>query len=234
MQNKINMKKIIFLFILVCLFSHVALLAKEKLSGVYYNKSGMCIKIENGVFYFIVPQAPPVLYNNDTLLQSTIKRVDDHFIELNSSVPAYVVGHKGLSITQFYDPKVQDSIKVSFSIPYQRSDLRIEVYTETFKTYRLTYSKNNKELNIPSDAKSIQFHISPEYLLQHSFEGLFYGVVGFDSNEAYQIDGDTNSIKIEIPGVDDSFFERYYAKGEYARIEGDSIIWKGDTFVKRD
>jgi len=40
---------------------------------------------------------------------------------------------------------VKDSIKVFFSIPYQRSDLDISVSSNTFKTFGLNYF-NNKEL----------------------------------------------------------------------------------------
>ena len=37
----------------------------------------------------------------------------------------------------------------------------------------------------------------------------------------------------EIPALDDSFFERYFVEGEYAKVSGNTITWKGMVFRKR-
>lgn len=66
----------------------------------------------------------------------TFMWVDANFIELNST-PPNVFGLKGLKVVQFSDSTINDSIKVSFLIPYQRGNLKINVHTNTFKTFDL-------------------------------------------------------------------------------------------------
>lgn len=41
------------------------------------------------------------------------------------------------------------------------------------------------------------------------------------------------AIEISIPPLTNSFFEKYYVKGEYARIVCDTIIWKGRKFKRK-
>ena len=85
---------------------------------------------------------------------------------------------------------------------------------------------------IPNNVESISFYISPEQLNAHTFDGLFYGAVGFSSFQEYKIENNKNHISIEIPAIDGSFFERYFIKGDYARIKKGAIKWKGETFQK--
>ena len=151
-------------------------------------------------------------------------------IELNST-PPNVFGLKGLKVVQFSDSTINDSIKVSFLIPYQRGNLKINVHTNTFKTFDLIYSKSSRELMLPNNVKSITFYIVPEHIIPHTSDGLFYGIVGFDPFQEYQIEKNINHISIEIPAIDDSFFEKYYVKGDYAKISKDTITWKGEVFI---
>lgn len=84
------------------------------------------------------------------------------------------------------DSTINDSIKVSFLIPYQRGNLKINVHTNTFKTFDLIYSKSSRELMLPNNVKSITFYIVPEHIIPHTSDGLFYGIVGFDPFQEYQ------------------------------------------------
>lgn len=224
------MKKITMFLLFISLNSYV--LGQERsISGVYYSRSGMYIKVKGDNFYLIVPQSHLPIWSNDTLAKCTFKWIDRNFIELNSTLPD-IIAFKELNVVQSSDSTVSDSIKVSFSIPYQRWKLKITVHTDTFKDFNLTYTKNNRTLMLPDNTKTIAFSIVPEHIIPHTPDGLFYGIVEFDSFQEFQIEKNANHIVIEIPSIDDSFFERYYIKGEYARVSKNSITWKGEVFVK--
>lgn len=224
------MKRLKLIFIsVVCVSS---LFAQKDISGSYLNAATMEIKIKDNRFYFIIPQNHCPIYANDTLAECTIKWIDNQFIELNST-PSYIIAQKGLKIVQSLDSTVRDSIKISFSIPYQRHNLDVSVFTNAFKTFDLNYSKNNRELMLPVNTKTITFSISPGvYLTTHSVDGAYYGALYYSSIE-YTIEKNVNHIEIEIPAIDDSFFEKYYVKGDYAKVSKDTITWKGEDFVKK-
>lgn len=182
-----NMKKIMLISFCISWFS--LLFAQNNISGIYLNEASMEIKIEDNMFYFIVSQSHSPIYANDTLAKCTFEWVDANFIELNSILPdisTYVV--------QSSDTTINDSIKVSFLIPYQRSKLKIEVHTNIYSTYYLVYSNNNKELMLPNNVESISFFIVPEQIIPHTYDGLFYGIVGYDSFQDYKIEKYNNHI----------------------------------------
>jgi len=220
-------KNVILLFSFFYSFSF----GQKDLSGVYYGSSGGKIEIKGNEFYFIVPSYCVSVYSNDTLAKCTLKLVDFNLIELNS-VPAYVIAHQGLKVEKFYDSTIKDSIKISFSIPYNWHNLEILVFTDTNKTFRLNYSSNNKELFLPRNTRTIDFSISPVMYTPHSPDGLYFGVLYYPSVE-YTIENKYNHISIDIPSIDNAFFERYYIKGEYAKVSNDTIIWKGKIFIKQ-
>ncbi|MDH6344329.1 hypothetical protein M2480_003239 [Parabacteroides sp. PFB2-12] len=225
------MKKIVILFLLpalACLFPFT----QTESSKTYLNKYGAKIEFKNDEFYYIESHSFSPVWYNDTLAVCTVKKLDGQFVELNS-IPPDVIAQRGLSVIQGFDCMAEDSIKISFSIPYNNDNLNITVFSNTLKTFDLTYSKSDKELMLPNDFKTIAFTISPERsVVSHSIDGRFYGVLYYSSIE-YTIEENTNHIEISIPAMDDSFFERYYVKGEYARVVNDSIFWRGDVFVKK-
>ena len=223
------MKSHIFLFLCLC-FSLSVFGQKRDLSGIYHTKSGKCIKVDGDKLYLIIQQSHSPVWYNDTLAKCTFKWVDSNFIELNSMSPN-IIAYEGLKVIQTLASTIKDSIKVSFSIPHQ-SNLKISVYTNTFKTFDLIYSKNSRELMLPSNIKTISFAIKPEHTISHTSDGLFYGIVGFDSMQEYQIEKEVNHISIELPAINDSFFEMYYVKDEYAKVSRNKIEWKGEVFIK--
>lgn len=196
------------------------------------NQSGMCIEIKGNQFKFFIPESEHPTYINDTLAACTMNKISADLIEINS-VPAYVAGLKGFRVVQYVDSNKTDSVKVTFSIPYTRSNLDVSVFSERFRL-TLSYCKNRKFLFIPKNCKEISILVSPgNNIIPHSFDGSYYGVLFFSYYE-YSIKDHCDSISVEIPAIDDSFFEKYYIKGEYARIVNETIIWKGDKFVRKE
>lgn len=224
------MKTRVLLYLYIC-FSLYAFGQKKDISGTYFSKSGTKIEIIGNELNYIIPQIHSPVWSNDTLAKCTFKWIDVDFIELNSTSPN-ILALKGLKVAQFSDSTINDSIKVSFLIPYQRSNLKISVYTNTFKTFDFIYSKSSSELMLPNNIESITFYIVPEHMIPHTSDGLFYGIIGFDSFQEYKIKKNINHISIEIPAIDDSFFEKYYVKGDYIKISKDIITWKGEVFMK--
>lgn len=222
------MKKIIILlFNLVSIYSF----GQQDLSGVYFSESGTKIEINKNKFIYTEHYTHLPIWYNDTLAECTIKRIDANFIELNSTSPHQIV-YQRLKVLQFSDSTVNDSIKVSFSIPYQRNNLEISVFTNTFKIFDLNYSQNRRELMLPKDVKVITFTVSPgQYFTPHGVDGTFFGILYYSSIE-YTIEKGINHIEIKIPAIDDSFFEKYYVKGDYARVTNNSITWKGKVYKK--
>ncbi len=224
------MKKIIIGLLLYILFFQSSL-GQKKIAGVYLSKSGTKIEIKGNEFVYIEPHIENPVWYNDTLLRCSFRLVDDGLIELNSIAPHLIV-QRSLKVIQSLDPTVKDSIRVSFKIPYQRHNLDICIFTNDIKTVDLSYSKNNRIVVLPGNTKKIGFSISPGiYLTPHSVDGLYYGILYYSSID-YSVETHTNRIDIEIPAIDDSFFEKYYLKGDYARIVNKSIIWKGEVYRK--
>jgi len=203
----------------------------QDLSGTYYSEFGTKIEITGHELTYIEPHFSTSVRSNDTLAKCTFERIDADFIKINSTSPD-IIALKGLNVTQHSDSTVIDSIKLSFSIPYQRWNLKIQIHTDTFKTFDFVYSQGSRDVMLPNNVRSITFYIAPEHIIPHTADGLFYGVIGFDPLQEFEIKENTNRVLIEIPALDDSFFERYYIKDEFARISNDSIIWKGEVFVK--
>lgn len=188
------MKTRVLLYLYIC-FSLYAFGQKKDISGTYFSKSGTKIEIIGNELNYIIPQIHSPVWSNDTLAKCTFKWIDVDFIELNSTSPN-ILALKGLKVAQFSDSTINDSIKVSFLIPYQRSNLKISVYTNTFKTFDFIYSKSSSELMLPNNIESITFYIVPEHMIPHTSDGLFYGIIGFDSFQEYKIN---SSLKIRQP-----------------------------------
>ena len=228
-------------FLLVfCAFGHKKDIHKKDIqikdiSGTYYNESGFRIEIFGNEFNCIVTHPHARFWSIDTLAKCTFKWIDDSFIELNTPLPD-IVGNEGLKVVQSADSSSSlDSIKLSFLIPNQW-DLKITVSTNTLQNFDFIYSKINRELSLPNNIESFSFHIAPTRLIAHLIAhsiNCFYGAVGFDSLREYQIEKNTNHISIEIPALDDAFFDRWFIKGEYAKVTKNTITWKGEVFRKK-
>jgi len=233
------MKKII---IFLLLFSSVSLLASKQrqegtdISGVYHHPSGAFIKIENNRFYFIVPQTGTPVWYSDTLAICTFEWVGNNFIELNST-PPHIIAQEGFNITQTLDTTIpKDSIKISFIIPFRRGGLDIEIWTNRFDVFNLDYTKSNTGLMLPnhSPIRTIMFAISPQqHVSSFGSCGQFHGILSFAPMESFVIERNINHISIEIPAINGSFFERYFVRGQYAKVSRNTITWKGEVFTKR-
>lgn len=230
-EDNMVMKRQIMLALCLLLSIFISAHENENISGTYTNAAGMEIKIQDSTFIYIIPQNHLPVYANDTLAKCIYNRINDQFIEINS-IENYSSILRSMRIIQSKRNNSNDSITIKFVIPYIKSNLEIEVFTNCCKSYKLDYSQEKQEISIPRTSSGISFSICPEYLVELNFEGQYAGRIRFNSIE-YTIDNNNNYTEIKIPAIKDSFFDSFYMKGEYVRILQDSLTWKGDTFLKK-
>ena len=232
------MKKGLYIFFLIIAFygcksyNYQYYNKKKDLVGIYLNESGMdIIKIKKDSFLYIRPQQNhfPVYYS-DTLALCHFKRVGNELIELNTLSPDERV-KLSMQVQQEKDIALGLGKHLAFNIPIQQN-LKISILTDNFKRYNLAYSESQNNIVLPQNTKEISILIEPTELKSHADGGFFFSAVHC-SLPIIKIENDANLIKVLLPAMDDMFFERFYIKGEYARICGDTIIWKGESFIKQ-
>lgn len=223
--------KTIILLLLLCICSDVH--SQINISGKFCDDYGIHLNIEKNTFKLIIPNAARSGIYSEVIAEGKISRINKSFIELNSTVEPHEKVLKSLKIDQRHNDSIA-SLKVEFIIPYTRGDLAITVYTDKLNSYDLCYSTDQRYIYIPRNVKRIAIHIKTVDLITHEVDGLHYGLVDFDFLQEFTIEENTNEIVFNIPAIDNSFFETYYVKGEYAKITKDTITWKGNRYVRCD
>lgn len=223
---------------LICLLLcwSVNLLAQAQgkdISGEYIHKKyGTKIEIDGHNFRLIEPHVYPAVWHNDTLAKCTFKWADKHFIEINSKSPV-TTALSEMSITESADSSLNDSIAIKFNIPHQGM-LLIDVSDNNFKNHRFKYSLNKQTaIKLPKGIKKFGFSVGPEEIHPHTPDGSFWGVTCFCPILDFDIEKGTNLIEINLPTINDSFFEQYYVVDEYVRVENNKLYWKGEVYIKR-
>ena len=204
---------------------------KKPVSGIYKDMFGQKIHIVGDTFKFIGK------VNNVTssdvfrqFAECDITWIGDNLMELNSPDPISIA-LKSMKITQStINHSTNDSIKIAFDIPYKYNRLKISLGTDIFKTFVFYFSEENKEIMLPNSIKKIGFTIQPEEI--RSVDIYYSGLIYFHTYLDFEIKDNANYIKIDISALDNHYFEKYYIKGEYARIVGNKIIWRGEVFKK--
>ena len=234
----------ILLYVLL-LSSAFAVKAESGLSGEYINihRHRAKIVIEKDKFYYVEPWDPPVSVWPDTLARCNITRAGGGFIELNSEMSPYETAMKTCKVTQTYDPACTDGVEFVFELPYNNEYYNLKIRVDqtkqnpmAFYDTSFVYTGTVKSVRMPVKADSFSFTIRQNEYSEHNLDGLFYGVCFLSSFFDYEIEPSCNRIVIEIPGLTNDFFWRYYVKGEYAKVvkkfSGTYIIWKGEKYRK--
>ena len=233
-SNTLNyMKQPFFLFYFLLCWN-INLLAQEKnIDGSYYDEVGFEIKITDNHFYYIEEQKHMRLWYTDTLAICTYEWVDKNFIKINSKSPTEILLPE-MKITQSFDSTLHDSITVVFQMPYNGNRLITEVTDDRYKSYKSEYRKGNSSIKLPKNTKKFNFLIYPQEAYWHTVDGRFFGITYYNPPFIdFEIKEDTNLITINIPALDNSFFERYYVVDEFVQVKNNHIYWKGKDFKKR-
>lgn len=231
--------QMILIFSLVLLSTDT--LKSQDLSGEYVSAVGDKIVVDKGLFYYIYPMSFTSPYYTDTLAKCSINYISQDLVELNSVDHPFFDVFRDCKITQSYDSTLKDERVIRFQLPRYKRKLGLEIsvkleeeVTKTMfpKYYHFIYSDTINSIKLPQKGDKFEFIITQEGgPTPHTVGGTFYGLL-YVCSPYYTISPSCNSITIEMPSLTDYFFERYYVKGEYARIKGSSIIWKGITYQK--
>lgn len=214
----------------------------KNLYGRYYEiedsnlGSVYCIDVNGMQLNFMSSSQPGI--PEDTLAICDFKWVDKSFIEVNSIKDPFIEASKSMIIFQTKDSTINnDSIMVIFKIPTQ-GELVIHLLSDTSSfdfirdcEYKLEYNQSKQVLFINKNSVKISFTVKQKDVTPSTLTGYLYSILEFLQAEVV-INDNINKIIIEIPAINDEFFERYYIKGEYARVINDKIIWRGVTYKK--
>lgn len=216
-------------FTILCI-ACTAMVAQTELQGCYYGDLGMYFKFYGNNYQLIMPNNH---LSSEILSEGTVTVVNEELGELSYEESPFVEAIQSIKVSQIHKPSISDSINIQFSIPYDYHKLHITVYADNQpQGYDIIYEKGKDSIcTIAPNTHMIGFTIRPERIIPHTGDGEFYGIVEIDSQE-YEIVDNNNLIQIEIPILTNTFFEKMYLRKEYIRIISDSIIWRGDTYVK--
>lgn len=236
-NSSMKNSRLILAFFLV--FWGTNTIKSQDLCGEYVSTIGDKVIIDQDYFYYIYPMSFASPYYTDTLAKCSINYINENLIELNSVGFPFFDVFKDCKITQAHDTTLRDERVFKFQLPHYKRKLGLRIGVEqkeagiiNFNTPHFIYSDTVNSIKLPEKGCSFDFTIAQEGgPSPHTPEGTFYGLLYVCSPD-YTISPSCNSITIELPSLTDYFFEQYYVKGEYARVKGKSIIWKGITYKK--
>jgi hypothetical protein len=226
------MKRCLLVVVILLTCFSLSFAQKDDISGIYMDKYNYELHVKGNKLYLILDQHGNIAYYSDTLAICTIDRIEEGLIELNSQDPEELV-QSTMKICQEYDSLIVNKKKVVFHIPCQE-DILIDIMTDKYKPFKVDYSnyEGTNVVYLPENTCSFSFTLElKRIMMPHSLEGAFYGIVRYTVDKV-EFEENKNVMILSFPAIDNSFFERYYVKGDYARIVSDSIIWKGCTFHK--
>lgn len=195
--------------------------------------NGGRIEITGDTLRYIVPRWNWDLCDTDTMAVCSFKRIDDEFIELNT-ISDYDKVIEAIRIVQSNDCSVsEDSVRIHFSIKnpaYYSGDNGIKINTYNAD---LSYFSYNREFVLPKNFEKFDFIIYTS-TWPHKLLDIYYNLRLLQS-PVYMFDKRCNDVEIRFPyRVYRNYSDRYYVKGEYARIQNDMLFWKDRIFVRCD
>lgn len=227
--------RIIKLFIITCaVFCNIAhVYSQNSLNGVYFNEESINHLIIHGDTLSLLSSISHTDSMLDTLAQCRLKQCGNSFYELNS-IEKRLRGKMEYCNT----PSCQDSIiiRIVGSARYEEYDI-----VSTALGYRtLEFQSHNGycEGRIPiSFIRERDPHIRVYAILANSdeLEGNRYWSPVCDDFfiDTSSLNESQNTIIINLTNWD-QFFYRQLVEGEYIRNEGDTLIWRGCLWVKKE
>ena len=214
--------------------------SKEKIDGVYYDTTGLKLVVHQKRFIITDEGSgdlSPVVFADYSWADNNfIKLRDGHFFKAmkkNKVIKRTRVQSCGDSISVGF--KFKDSGEYEFEVTVW-GDLGYRVQSSSsFKYYSFLYSNEDEEnrIIIPRRMSSWGIYVSPRFvkpLSVDSLTGYYSGFKTYSINRIH-IGKKLASIDIELRGLDE-FFGRQYVNGDYVRVVGDKLYWRGRVFEK--
>lgn len=229
------MKRILNLILLV--FTLVHGYGQENVHR-YIGADGSVIKIKDGIFVYLTPAIRGEGGGYDTLAVCSLRRVNEHFVELNSRTDSRLSGNKISVVQSSTASGNRESVGFRLKVPYKRGALSVELFEEEslIPIYRLTYANADTVFTLPPEVrnKKLGLFIVPEKYFHVEQDGRFFGRLFYVSDclREFVIEDETDEVTVEIPGINDLFFDTYQVENEYAQVTDDAIVWKGKTWKR--
>lgn len=215
----------------------------EYLSG--YKK----ITIADSRFTYTMP-CWYTLYEADTLAICELKRIEEGWGEINSISPDEHL-RRTTTIERRYDDSLKDSIRVEIHIGINdfRGNSKRNINASFFygTDYELRIGKGKLiDLEIQDGYGEVTlrkegsvrvgnvgfFPIEPPIdIFEWEYFGPALAWVGIPADQNIGIDN-TNVITIRAPYMDDAYFQKHVIKGEYIKIDKNTLTWRGQCFKK--
>ena len=204
--------------------------------GHYYANEGFKeIIIRNDSLFYILHQGNMKLYANDTIAICNVTHLEKDWAEINS-VPVIFKAIESMTIESRYDESIKDSIKIALCIPSRYYDFDCWITLSLRPLYEISFSVNDGHGEITIERGNFNnlllLSLYPKTYMYNLIDKMIRGLAWerFPINMLFN--NEHNSYKIILPEVSDSYFERYYVRGEYIRFQNDTLIWRGEKFIK--
>lgn len=233
-QNKITIANLIVIFWLLFL-PFLASSQTKKIVGTYtYSdeeylqidlNNFKIIRTENGLFSGDMDEGDSVI------AFGRVENINNDFIKLISYKYDLDV-YNSTIFTESHDKSLSDdSIKIRFNFPLKGE---FKIYFSFSNGYKFV-SVNSKIITIPKGIylTPMHFDIYKTDILVYNFSSNYLGPIVFSYFPSYEFKNENlNLLNVTIPNLTNSYYARYYIDGEYAKIEGNKIIWRNREYEK--
>ncbi len=234
MTKKVNNIKILSVSFLMTILS-LSVLAQTDISGVYYDNAKSRIEVYGNNFILVQPQKVQTVFQRSIFAQAYYVWENDKFIQLRNYL-------------QFNSPQIEikyrewnrkraTNIKITVIIPnvkYREIITELSYYTPESGLYKRTQKPyNNRQRKtsfyIPRTSSSVCITVRPKKinLIDSDRYNSYVRYMG-----CFEIDNSIKDTDIIIQDLDDDYFGQYYVDGDYVRVEGDRLYWRGRVFEK--
>jgi len=224
-----------------------AVFAQIDISGIYVDDSRRQIEIYGNriVLSTLRYDGYHRYYMDDVYFKADYEWVNDKFIRLCNIKSDYP-----LAEIKYLEGKRKhaSNVKVTVILPDiegRKIYVRMSYFSlkdDLLITQQEKYDNKNNRATffIPLDQVFTNLQVRPKQLyplFMDRTNKLYNSYIQYDTSLYLDLENGTSKarakdIQIVIPGIDDDFFGRYYVNGDYVRVDGDKLYWRGRVFIK--
>lgn len=235
-NDKTNMK-IYQITVLMCMFQSITFAQTGRINSTYAWDLTEFLTISEDCFKLYLYPTYSLLYglnSGDTILaEGTVCYEFDNFIKLTSKDYEWEA-KKNMTIIESVDSCLNDSIRFKFIFPFE-GKYKIILYLGN--NYKNKYEvKNKKEVTLPvhkDNMLTFSFIVLNQNAIEYSNRNYLRNVK-FSSFQNTAKNSNSNSFKISIPDLSNSYFNRFLISGEYIKVDKDRgvLFWHNEKYTR--
>lgn len=211
---------------------------KNKINGTYIWDMTEYLTILEDSFKLHLYPTYPVFYGldlGDTILtEGKIEYDSDNFIKLTSKDYEWEA-RKNMIIEESVDSSLVDKVKFTFIFPFE-GKYKIILSLKNNYTEKIYEFQDRNEFILPiqkDDLLEFSFLILNQTPPTYQYR-TYNKAIAFNSSKKKRKEKDSNSFKIFIPDLTNSYFNRFWIKGEYIKVntEKDVLFWHNEKYLK--